>query len=210
MTDVSMGREVQSAEESHVKRIGLIVATLIGLAVFALLANRATHISSARATRTNQVNKPAASLDFMLKDLNDHDVGLNQFKGKVVLVNFWATWCIPCRIEIPWLMELQDKYSARGFTVLGVAMDEEGKCVVAPFVQNERFKVGEKRRAMNYPVLIGNDATTQKFGGLLGFPTSVLISRDGRIVRRFDGLLSYDETNICIQSQLEPSNGPAN
>lgn len=210
MTDVSMGREVQSAEESHVKRIGLIVATLIGLAVFALLANRATHISSARATRTNQVNKPAASLDFMLKDLNDHDVGLNQFKGKVVLVNFWATWCIPCRIEIPWLMELQDKYSARGFTVLGVAMDEEGKSVVAPFVQNERFKVGEKRRAMNYPVLIGNDATTQKFGGLLGFPTSVLISRDGRIVRRFDGLLSYDETNICIQSQLEPSNGPAN
>ena len=210
MTDVSMGREVRSAEESHVKRIGLIVATLIGLAVFALLANRATHISSARATRTNQVNKPAASLDFMLKDLNDHDVGLNQFKGKVVLVNFWATWCIPCRIEIPWLMELQDKYSARGFTVLGVAMNEEGKSVVAPFVQNERFKVGEKRRAMNYPVLIGNDATTQKFGGLLGFPTSVLISRDGRIVRRFDGLLSYDETNICIQSQLEPSNGPAN
>lgn len=191
------------------KRIGLIVATLIGIVAFALLPNRATHIPSARATRTNQVNKPAASLDFMLKDLDDHDVGLSQFKGEVVLVNFWATWCIPCRIEIPWLMELQDKYSARGFTVLGVAMDDEGRSVVAPFVQNERFKVGEKRRTMNYPVLIGNDATTQKFGGLIGFPTSILISRDGRIVRRFDGLLSYHETNICIQSQLEAKEGQA-
>ena len=184
------------------KRIGLILATLMAVVAFALFANRATRIPSVRATRTNQVNKPAAPLDSMLKDLNDHDVGLSQFKGEVVLINFWATWCIPCRIEIPWLMELQDKYSARGFTVLGVAMDDEGKSVVAPFVQNERFKVGEKRRTMNYPVLIGNDATTQKFGGLIGFPTSILISRDGRIIRRFDGLLSYDETNICIQSLL--------
>jgi thiol-disulfide isomerase/thioredoxin len=188
------------------KRIGLILATLIGIVALALLANRATRIPAARATRTNQVNKPAP-LDFMLKDLNDYDVSLGQYTGKVVLVNFWATWCIPCRIEIPWLMELQDKYSARGFTVLGVAMDDEGKSVVAPFVQNERFKVGEKRRTMNYPVLIGNDATTQKFGGLMGFPTSILISRDGRIIRRFDGLLSYDETNICIQSQLAAKDG---
>jgi thiol-disulfide isomerase/thioredoxin len=190
------------------KRIGLILATLIATVAVVLFANRATHIPAVRATRTNRVNKPAP-LDFMLKDSNDHDVGLAQFKGEVVLVNFWATWCIPCRIEIPWLMELQDKYSARGFTVLGVAMDEEGKTVVAPFVQNELFKVGEKRRTMNYPVLIGNDATTQKFGGLMGFPTSILISRDGRIVRRFDGLLSYDETNICIQSQLEAKEGQA-
>src|SRR5258708_9218421 len=191
------------------KRIGLILATLIGIVAFALLASRAMRIPSARATRTNQVNKPAASLDCMLKDLNDHDVGLSQFKGEVVLVNFWATWCIPCRIEIPWLMELQDKYSARGFTVLGVAMDDEGKSVVAPFVQNERFKVGEKRRTMNYPVLIGNDATTHKFAGLISFPTSIFISRNGRLIRRFDGLLSYDETNICIQSELEAKEGQA-
>jgi len=184
------------------KRIGLILATLLGILAFTFLANRATRIPAARTTRANQVNKPAP-LDFVLKDLNDHDVGLSQFTGEVMLVNFWATWCIPCRIEIPWLMELQDKYGARGFTVLGVAMDDEGKSVVAPFVQNERFKVGEKRRTMNYPVLIGNDATTAKFGGLVGLPTSILISRDGRIIRRFDGLLSYDETNICIQSQLE-------
>jgi thiol-disulfide isomerase/thioredoxin len=185
------------------KRIGLILVTFIGIVVLALWANRATRVPSAPAVNTNQKNKPTASPSFALKDLEDHDITLSQFKGKVVLVNFWATWCIPCRIEIPWLMELQDKYAARGFAVLGVAMDDEGKSVVAPFVQNEQFKVGETRRTMNYPVLIGNDAATQEFGGLVGFPTSILISRDGRIIRRFDGLLSYDETNICIQSLLE-------
>jgi thiol-disulfide isomerase/thioredoxin len=182
------------------KRTGLTLATLLAIVAFALWANRATRIPSERA---QPLSKRAAPLDFMLKDLNDHDVALSQFKGKVVLVNFWATWCIPCRIEIPWLMELQAKYAESGFTVLGVAMDEEGKSVVAPFVQNERFKVGETRRTMNYPVLIGNDVATQSFGGLIGFPTSILISRDGRVIRRFDGLLSYDETNICIQSLLE-------
>ena len=199
---------VQSSEESYVKRIGLILATLIGIVAFALLANRATRIPPTRAAKTN-VDKPTASPDFTLKDLEDHDVSLSQFKGKVVLVNFWATWCLPCRLEIPWLIELQDKYGARGFTVLGVAMDEEGKSVVTPFVQNERFELGKERRNMNYPVLIGNDATTQKFGGLIGFPTSILISADGRIVRRFDGLLSYDETNICIRSQLEANESQA-
>jgi hypothetical protein len=168
---------VQSSEESYVKRIGLILATLIGIAAFALLANRATRIPPTRAAKTN-VDNPTASPD-------------------------------PCRLEIPWLIELQDKYDARGFTVLGVAMDEEGKSVVTPFVQNERFELGKERRNMNYRVLIGNDATTQKFGGLIGFPTSILISADGRIVRRFDGLLSYDETNICIRSQLEANESRA-
>ncbi len=183
------------------KRIGLILATLIGIVAFSLLANRATRIPPARAAKTN-VDKPTASPDFTLKDLEDHDVSLSQFKGKVVLVNFWATWCGPCKIEIPWLVELQDKYAGRGFTVVGVAMDEEGKSAVAPFVQKERFKVGGTPHSMNYPIVLGNDATADKFGGLLGFPTSVLISKDGRVVKRVDGLVSYDEIERAIQSQL--------
>jgi len=183
------------------KRIGLILATLTGIVAFALLANRATRIPSAHATKTN-LDKPTTSPDFTLKDLEDHDVSLSQFKGKVVLVNFWATWCGPCRIEIPWLVELQDKYAARGFTILGVAMDEEGKSAVAPFVQKERFKVGGTSQSMNYPIVVGNDATADKFGGLVGLPTSVLISKDGRVVKRIDGLVSYDEIEKAIQSQL--------
>jgi thiol-disulfide isomerase/thioredoxin len=192
-----------------VKRIALILATLVGIVAFALLANRATRIPVTRAVNTNQENKPTASPDFTLKDVEDHDVSLSQFKGKVVLVNFWATWCGPCRIEIPWLIELQEKYAARGFTVLGVAMDEEGKSAVVPFVQKERFKVSGMRQAMNYPIVLGNDATADKFGGLVGFPTSVLISKDGHVVKRVDGLVSYDEIDKAIQSQLESNDGSA-
>jgi thiol-disulfide isomerase/thioredoxin len=192
-----------------VKRIALILATLVGIVAFALLANRATRIPVTRAVNTNQENKPTPSPDFTLKDVEDHDVSLSQFKGKVVLVNFWATWCGPCRIEIPWLIELQEKYAARGFTVLGVAMDEEGKSAVVPFVQKERFKVSGMRQAMNYPIVLGNDATADKFGGLVGFPTSVLISKDGHVVKRVDGLVSYDEIDKAIQSQVESNDGSA-
>ena len=99
-------------------------------------------------------------------------------------------------------MEFQQKYSARGFTVLGVAMDEEGKSAVAPFVARERFKVGGTLQSMNYPIVLGSDATAEKFGGLVGFPTSILISKDGRVVKRVDGLVSYEEIDKAIQSQL--------
>ncbi len=185
------------------KRIGLVLGTLIGIVAVVVLANRTTRIPVTRAVSTNQENKPTASPDFALKDLEDHDVSLSQFKGKVVLVNFWATWCGPCRIEIPWLIELQEKYAARGFTVLGVAMDEEGKSAVAPFVQKERFNVAGTSQSMNYPVVLGNDATADKFGGLVGFPTSVLISKDRRVVKHVDGLVSYNEIDEAIRSQLE-------
>ena len=120
-------------------------------------------------------------------------------------MNFWATWCGPCRIEIPWLMDLQEKYGSQAFTILGVAMDEEGKSAVVPFVQNERFKLGTKSQPMNYPILIGNDDAAEKFGGLVGLPTTILISQDGRQVKRIDGLLSYDEMDKTIKSLLETS-----
>src|SRR5258708_21915624 len=152
------------------KRLALMLATLVGIVAFALFANRATRLPSTRAAKTTQDN-PTASADFTVKELEDHDVSLSQFKGKVVLVNFWATWCGPCKIEIPWLVELQDKYAARGFTVLGVAMDDEGKSAVAPFVRKERFNVGGTSQSMKYPIVLGNHATADKVARLLGFPT---------------------------------------
>src|SRR5229473_2663397 len=185
------------------KRIGFILATLIAIVVFALVADRVTRVPITRAVNAKQENRPTASPGFTLKDLEDHDVSLSQFKGKVVLVNFWATWCGPCRIEIPWLVELQGKYAARGFTVLGVAMDEEGKSAVAPFVQKERFKLGTDSQPVNYPILIGNDDVAEKFGGLVGLPTTILTSQDGRRIKRIDGLLSYDEVNKTIKSLVE-------
>jgi cytochrome c-type biogenesis protein len=185
-------------------KIILIVATVIVLIAVTVFADRATRLPAKSSIRQAAVNDPSAkpAPELTLKDLNDKDVSLADYKGKVVLVNFWATWCDPCRIEIPWLIELQQKYGDQGFTILGVAMDEEGKPVVAPFVAKEKWDVNGQKMLMQYPILIGNDAAADKFGGLLGYPTSILISRDGKQVKRITGIISYDEIEEAIKSQL--------
>jgi cytochrome c biogenesis protein CcmG/thiol:disulfide interchange protein DsbE len=140
--------------------------------------------------------------DAIFKDLDGKDVPLSSYKGKVVLVNFWATWCDPCYIEIPWLIEMQQKYGAKGFTVLGVSMDDEGKAAVVPFLAKERFNVNGQKLPMNYPIVLGNDDVATKFGGLLGYPTSFLISKDGKEIKRIQGLIPYEEVTKAIESQL--------
>lgn len=137
-----------------------------------------------------------------MKSLEDSSVTVGDYHGKVVLVNFWATWCDPCRVEIPWLIEMQSKYGAKGFTVLGIAMDEEGKSVVAPFVAKERYDVSGQKLPMNYPIVVGNEKVAEKFGGLLGYPTSILISRDGKVLKRTTGLIDYDATTKMIEGAL--------
>ena len=137
-----------------------------------------------------------------MKSLEDSNITVADYHGKVVLVNFWATWCDPCRVEIPWLIEMQNKYGPKGFTVLGIAMDEEGKPVVAPFVAKERYDVNGQKLAMNYPIVVGNEKVAEKFGGLLGYPTSILISRDGKVLKRTTGLINYDATTKMIEGAL--------
>ncbi len=137
-----------------------------------------------------------------IRDLNDKDVTLDQYKGKVVLVNFWATWCEPCQTEIPWMIEFQNKYGPRGFTIVGVSMDEEGKKTVEPFFEKQRFDVNGQKEAMNYPILLGSDAIAEKFGGILGLPTSMLYTRDGRKIRTIVGLVNHDDISKAIESLL--------
>src|ERR1700737_182548 len=165
------------------KNVGVIVATVLLLIGATYYADKKTRVSTNAAAHKDyspdkSIGMPAPVVHF--KDLDGKDASLDDYKGKVVLVNFWATWCDPCRVEIPWLIEMQQKYSARGFTVLGVAMDEEGRSVVAPFVEKERFDVNGGKSQMNYPIVVGGDAAADKFGGLLGYPTSILISRDAK------------------------------
>ncbi len=154
------------------------------------------------AGKTADKSKLPDEPEVAFKDLQGNNVSLASYKGRVVLVNFWATWCEPCRIEIPWMIEFQQKYSGKGFTVLGVAMDDEGKSAVEPFVQKQQFDVDGKQMAMNYPILLGNDNIAQKFGGLIGIPTSVLISKDGKIVKRFIGLVNHDTLDKEIAGLL--------
>ena len=147
-------------------------------------------------------SKPTDAPTVTLKDLNDKDVTLQQYKGEVVLVNFWATWCTPCKVEIPWMIEFQQKYSPRGFTILGVSMDEDGKKAIQPFLDKERFDVNGQKEAMNYPILLGSDAIAEKFGGVLGLPTSMLFTRDGKKVRTIVGLVNHDDISKAIESLL--------
>jgi cytochrome c biogenesis protein CcmG, thiol:disulfide interchange protein DsbE len=184
------------------KKAVIIVVTVLALIGFTWYADRATRVShkSGVTLAADFVGKPAP--DLKLKDLEGKDVSLTDFAGKVVLVNFWATWCDPCRVEIPWLIDMQAKYASRGFTVVGVAMDDEGKSVVAPFIAKERFDVNGQQLPMSYPILIGTDEAADKFGGILGYPTSFLISRDGKQVAKFQGLKGYDDLAQAIESQL--------
>jgi cytochrome c-type biogenesis protein len=188
------------------KKTLLVVATVVAIIVVTIYADKRMRLTAAsssnriRHTGVHLSGAPAPELT--LKDLDGKNVELAQLKGKVVLVNFWATWCEPCRFEIPWLINMQQKYGAKGFTVLGVAMDEEGRSVVAPFVDKERFDVNGSRSQMNYPIVIGNDAAADKFGGLLGYPTSVLIDRDGHQIKRITGIISEEEISNLVESQL--------
>jgi cytochrome c biogenesis protein CcmG/thiol:disulfide interchange protein DsbE len=140
--------------------------------------------------------------DVTFKDLQGKDVKLADLRGKVVVVNFWATWCEPCQIEIPWMIGFQQEYADKGFTLLGVAMDDEGKSVVGPYVEKTQFDVDGKKMTMNYPIVIGNDDLSSKFGGLIGLPTTMVVSRDGKIHKRFLGMVSHDELEKEIKELL--------
>jgi cytochrome c biogenesis protein CcmG/thiol:disulfide interchange protein DsbE len=122
-----------------------------------------------------------AAPDFSLKDANGQTVKLSDYRGKVILLDFWATWCGPCKIEIPWFIEFEQTYKDKGFSVIGVSMDEEGWTVVKPYIQ---------QRKVNYRVLLGTEQVGQLYGGVDSLPTTYLIDRSGRIAAVHIGLES--------------------
>jgi thiol-disulfide isomerase/thioredoxin len=172
------------------------------IALLALMVWADHRFPAAGAPSASAPAKPTEAPTVSLKDLNDKDVTLQQYKGQVVLVNFWATWCEPCKEEIPWMIEFQQKYSPRGFTILGVSMDEDGKKAIEPFLAKERFDVGGQKEAMDYPILLGSDSIAEKFGGILGLPTSMLFTRDGKKVRTIVGIVNRDDMSKAIEGLL--------
>jgi thiol-disulfide isomerase/thioredoxin len=182
------------------------------LAVAALLAftgcQPANQQSAAPKTPDQQADNPSANanlppeLNLAIPALDGTSTKLSQYKGKVLLVNFWATWCQPCKTEIPWLIEFNQKYASRGLVIVGVSMDDQGAKAVAPFVKNQVFKVNGKSESMNYTILLGNDSISDKFGGLLGLPTSYLYSRDGQKVKTIVGLANHDDLTKALENQL--------
>src|ERR1700741_261268 len=144
----------------------------------------------------------AAETHLQIPTLDGAAASVDQYRGKVVLVNFWATWCAPCRTEIPWLIEFNQKYGPKGLVILGVAMDDEGNKVVQPYVQSQRFDVNGHPEAMSYQILLGNTKIAEKFGGILGMPTSMLYSRDGKKIKTIVGLIDHDDLSKTLDSQL--------
>ena len=141
------------------------------------------------AKATGQV----APMHFTLKDMNGADVNLASFKGKVVLINFWATWCGPCRAEIPGLVELQDQYRD-DLTILGVSIDDPA----------DKLKPYAAEFKINYPVLVGNGHQDMQdaFGPLYGIPVSVIVGRDGRIAKKHSGIATKEQFEREIKALL--------
>ena len=137
-------------------------------------------------------NSRKAAPVFSLTDASGDPVRLSDYKGKVVLLNFWATWCHGCKTEIPWYIDFQKKYKAQGFTVVGASMDDEGWKVVKPFV---------KEKKLNYPVVIASEDLAKQYG-LGEMPLSVLIDRDGRIADSHSGVVDRNAWESGIQRLL--------
>ena len=120
-------------------------------------------------------------------------VSLSQYKGNVVLVNFWATWCPPCREEIPAFIQVRDSLHDQGFEIIGVALDEGGAKVVLPFAQEF---------AISYPLAIGDQAVTQRYGGIRGIPASFLVDREGKIVQKYVGAIDAQTLENAVRAVL--------
>jgi thiol-disulfide isomerase/thioredoxin len=153
----------------------------------------------ARRSAPPAITKSGPAPDFTLQSLDGNSMRLSDFRGKAVLLNFWATWCGPCKIEMPWFIELQKQYQAQGLQIVGVAMDDSSKEDIAKFAQE---------MGVNYPVLIGKEAVGDAYGGVPALPESFFIGRDGKIVDKIIGLKGKSEIEDSIKKALntEPAN----
>jgi thiol-disulfide isomerase/thioredoxin len=141
-----------------------------------------------RMARHNAANAPGKGQligniapDFELPTLEGKNLKLSDLRGKAVLLNFWATYCGPCKIEMPWFVELQKEYGPQGFQIVGVAMDDASTEDIAKFA---------KEMGVNYPILIGKESVGESYGGVNVLPTTFFVDRGGKLIAREFGLQS--------------------
>ena len=169
--------------------VALVVALML---VFGL--KMARHSSTGMATGNAQMNGIAP--DFTLQSLDGKTVRLSDFRGKPVVLNFWATWCGPCKIEMPWFVDLQKQYGPAGLQFLGVAMDDASTKDIAEFAESMK---------VNYPILIGKESVGDAYGGVQFLPETFYIDRNGKVVDKAFGLKGRGEIEDAIKKILAPS-----
>lgn len=147
------------------------------------------------------IGKPAP--EFTLEDLSGKKVSLASYKGKAVLINFWATWCAPCRVETPWLIELRSRYAAQGLEVVGISMDDLNRDD-AEKLSSEKRQIARFVQEMHitYPMLIDGDSVSQPYGGLDSLPASFYVNRNGTVVTAQVGVTTMDEMEADIRKAL--------
>ncbi|HWY02479.1 MAG TPA: TlpA disulfide reductase family protein [Candidatus Acidoferrum sp.] len=146
------------------------------------------------ASLTSHLTQSSPAPDFSLVALDGKTMRLSDFRGKAVLLNFWATWCGPCKIEMPWLVDLQKQYGAQGLQIVGVAMDDASKEDIAKFASD---------MGVNYPILIGKEAVGNDYGGVPALPETFVIARDGKIVDKIIGIRGKAEFENVIKKALD-------
>jgi thiol-disulfide isomerase/thioredoxin len=139
-----------------------------------------------------------AAPDWQLNDVDGKPVKLSDFKGKVIILDFWATWCPPCRAEIPGFVAIQKKYADKGFTMIGVSLDQQGPSVVKSFMHSF---------GMNYPVVMGTPKVVLDYGGITAIPTTFVIDRQGNVVTVYEGLTDQATFESVIGPLLENTQG---
>ncbi|MHB8655551.1 MAG: peroxiredoxin family protein [Terriglobia bacterium] len=168
--------------------LAVVAAVLLALTGIATTAEQTT----LRAPLLSAGDRKPAP-NFMLKDASGKTVQLSDYRGKVVLLDFWATWCTGCKEEIPWFSEFQKKYRKKGFAMVGVSLDEGGWKVLKPFLANHKVP---------YRMLLGDDPTAQRYG-ITNLPDTFLIDREGRVAAAYRaGLVDKDDVEANIKSVL--------
>jgi thiol-disulfide isomerase/thioredoxin len=142
---------------------------------------------------TPHLTQSSPAPDFSLVSLDGKTMHLSDFRGKAVLLNFWATWCGPCKIEMPWFVDFQKQYGSQGLQIVGIAMDDASKEDIEKFA---------KDLSVNYPILIGKEAVGDQYGGVPALPESFVIGRDGKIMDKIIGLRGKPEIEDAIKKAL--------
>jgi DsbE subfamily thiol:disulfide oxidoreductase len=175
----------------NLKILGIVVFVGAAVSTTAILSGQ--NESGEAATGLSSKIIPAPS--WGLQAVGGNVVHSSDFKGKVVVLDFWATWCPPCKAEIPGFIALQNEYGKNGLAVVGVSVDEGGTAVVKAFAQQS---------GMNYSVVLADKKTTQVFGGIEAIPTTFIIDREGRIVKKHLGFTEKEEFEKELKPLLNP------